>query len=222
MDKHSFGVQYMLQISLPHPQYSPSYKRRTPEQSQLYQLIEDNHQYLEHYLSQKNQYLPRYVIKEFERYLECGKLENGFLRVRCQDCHHERLVAFSCKKRGFCPSCSASKMAQTAALLTDHILPHQPIRQYVLSLPFPLRFLLAAKPELITPTLKIITHNINKAIVKKAGHTLQTAQTGAITFIQRFGSALNLNIHFHMLFLDGVYVKKKTHQMPVHLFALTR
>ena len=27
-----------------------------------------------------------------------------------------------------------------------------------------------------------------------------------MTLIQRFGSALNLNIHFHMLFLDGVYV----------------
>ncbi|NRB42345.1 MAG: transposase zinc-binding domain-containing protein [Pseudomonadales bacterium] len=94
--------------------------------------------------------------------MDCGRLENGFLRVRCDDCYHERIVAFSCKKRGFYPSCGASRMAQTAALLTDHILPHQPIRQYVLSLPFPLRFLLAAKPELIRPTLKIITHSIEK------------------------------------------------------------
>jgi hypothetical protein len=35
--------------------------------------------------------------------------------------------------------------------------------------------------------------------------TRKTAQTGAVTLIQRFGSALNLNVHFHMLFLDGVY-----------------
>jgi ribosomal protein S27E len=132
------------------------------------------------------------VIKEFEHYLNCGKLENGFLRVRCEDCHHERLVAFSCKKRGFCPSCGASRMTQTAALLTDHILPHQPIRQYVLSLPFPLRFLLAIKPKLISPTLNIIIHSIEKAIIKKAGYTLQTAQTGSISFIQRFGSAQHL------------------------------
>ena len=27
-----------------------------------------------------------------------------------------------------------------------------------------------------------------------------------MTLIQRFGGALNLNIHFHMLFLDGVYI----------------
>ncbi|GHK38772.1 hypothetical protein ECZU06_58970 [Escherichia coli] len=44
--------------------------------------------------------------------------------------------------------------------------------------------------------------------VKKAGHTHQVAKTGAVTLIQRFGSALNLNVHFHMLFLDGVYVEQ--------------
>ena len=157
----------------PKPKTHVLYERYKPEESLLYQLIEDNHQHLENYLNQQHKYPPSYVIKEFERYLECGRLENGFLRVRCDDYHHERLVAFSCKKRGFCPSCGASAMAQTATLLTDHILPHQPIRQYVLSLPFPLRFLLAAKPELISPILKIITHSIEKAIIKKAGYALQ-------------------------------------------------
>ena len=43
-------------------------------------------------------------------------------------------------------------------------------------------------------------------VIRKAGYTRTTAYTGAVTLIQRFGSALNLNIHFHMLFLDGVYV----------------
>ncbi len=42
-------------------------------------------------------------------------------------------------------------------------------------------------------------------LIKKAGLTKKTARTGVVTLIQRFGSALNLNIHFHMLFLDGVY-----------------
>ena len=194
------------------------YQRRKPEESQLYQIIEDNYQHLSDHLSQQNKYLPSYVNNEFESYLQCGQLENGFIRVQCQDCHHEKLVAFSCKKRGFCPSCGASRMAQTAALLTEHILPHQPIRQYVLSLPFPLRFLLAAKPELITLMLNCIVHNIEKAIIKKAGLTQKTAQTGSITLIQRFGSALNLNIHFHMLFLDGVYLKNnapKPHFIPI-------
>ncbi len=41
---------------------------------------------------------------------------------------------------------------------------------------------------------------------QQAGFTQDSARTGAVTLIQRFGAALNLNIHFHMLFLDGVYV----------------
>jgi hypothetical protein len=45
--------------------------------------------------------LSTHIKKEFDAYLKCGRLENGFLRVRCEDCHQERLVAFSCKKRGF-------------------------------------------------------------------------------------------------------------------------
>ena len=43
-------------------------------------------------------------------------------------------------------------------------------------------------------------------LIKKADFTKQTARTGAVPLIQGFGSALNLTVHFHMLFLDGVYV----------------
>ena len=67
--------------------------------------------------------LPIFVHQEFEAYLKCGRLEYGFSRVRCQACHAERLVVFSCKRRGFCPSCGARRMVETAALLVDAILP---------------------------------------------------------------------------------------------------
>lgn len=52
----------------------------------------------------------------------------------------------------------------------------------------------------------IVNSVIAAHLVKKAGYTHHTARTSAITLIQRFGSALNRNIHFHMLLLDGVYV----------------
>jgi len=55
--------------------------------------------------------------------------------------------------------------------------------------------------------LGIVYRAISTHITKKAGYTKTTAHTGAVTLIQRFGSALNLNVHFHMLFLDGIYVK---------------
>jgi len=56
----------------------------------------------------------------------------------------DMLVAFRCKRRGFCPSCGARRMSQTAARLVDHVIPQVPVRQWVLSLPIPLRLLLAA------------------------------------------------------------------------------
>ena len=93
---------------------------------------------------------------EFEAFLECGILAHGFLRLRCGDCGHDKLLAFSCKRRGFCPSCGARRMSQTAAHLVDHVIPQVPVRQWVLSLPIPLRVLLAAQPELVTPVLQVV------------------------------------------------------------------
>jgi hypothetical protein len=97
-------------------------------------------------------------------------------------------------------------MAESATLLVDEVLPEQPMRQWVLSFPFPLRFLFASRPEIMGRALGIVYHVIATYLIKRAGHTHTTARTGAVTLIQRFGGALNLNIHFHMLFLDGVYV----------------
>jgi ribosomal protein S27E len=68
-----------------------------------------------------------YVRREFEDYLRCGRLEPGFLRVRCESCHAEHLVAFSCKRGGFCPSCGARRMTGCAALLVDEVFPEQPV-----------------------------------------------------------------------------------------------
>ena len=93
--------------------------------------------------------LPNCVRQEFDECLKCGRLEHGFLRVQCETCHAEHLVAFSCKRRGFCPSCGARRMAESAALLVDEVLPHESMRQWVLSVPFPLRFLFASQPKIM-------------------------------------------------------------------------
>ena len=118
---------------------------------------------------------------EFDAFLECGILAHGFLRLRCADCAHGKLVAFSCKRRGFCPSCGGWRMAQTAAHLVDHIIPRVPVRQWVLSLPIPLRYLLAAHPRLLTSILQVIHRTISTFLIKQAGLKRSEAQTGAIT-----------------------------------------
>jgi hypothetical protein len=99
-------------------------------------------------------------------------------------------------------------MAESAALLVDEVFPEQPVRQWVLSFPYQLRFLFASRPEIMRQVLGIVYRAITTHLINTAGQTHQTASTGAVTLIQRFGSALNLNVHFHMLFLDGVYVER--------------
>lgn len=102
-------------------------------------------------------------------------------------------------------------MADGAAWLVDRVLPEHPIRQWVFGLPLPLRFLLATHPELSGRVLGIVYRIIAAHLIRQAGYTQQWARTGAVTLIQRFGSALNLNIHFHMRFLDGVYAVSSPH-----------
>jgi len=182
------------------------YQRHRPEQTQLYHIIEQHYPTFTAYLAAQGRALPGYVQREFDDYLKCGRLEHGFLRVRCESCHAEHLVAFSCKRRGFCPSCGARRMAESAALLVDEVFPERPVRQWVLSFPYPLRFLFATRPVIMGQVLGIVYRVIATYLIKQTGYTLKTARTGAVTLIQRFGSALNLNVHFHMLFLDGVYI----------------
>ena len=192
---------------------APVYTRHRPERTLLYQIVEEYYPAFVSHLAAQGRALPEYVQREFEDYLRCGCLEHGFLRVRCDSCHAEHLVAFSCtnvgalgERRGFCPSCGARRMAESAALLVDAVLPEQPVRQWVLSFPYPLRFLLASRPAIMGRVLGIVYRVIATHLIRQAGFTHKMAHTGAVTLIQRFGSALNLNIHFHMLFLDGVYV----------------
>ena len=104
------------------------------------------------------------------------------------------------------PSCGARRMAETAAHLVEHVLPEQPIRQWVLSFPYPLRFLFATRPAVLSQVLGIVYRAISTFLIRRAGLRVGAgARTGAVTLIQRFTSALNLNNHLHLLVLDGAY-----------------
>jgi ribosomal protein S27E len=105
------------------------YVRHRPERTLLDQIIGEYYPAFKQHLDTQKAYLPRYVEQEFEDYLKCGRLEHGFLCVRCDNCHAEHLVAVSCKRRGFCPSCGARGMAESAALPGKrHATVHRPCR----------------------------------------------------------------------------------------------
>jgi hypothetical protein len=116
-------------------------------------------------------------------------------------CGKDRLVPFSCKSRSFCPSCFGRGMAETAAHLVDHVFPEVPVRQWVLSVPFSLRYRLAYDSSLVRDIAQIFVRAIYSSIRRRAGMAASNrkARCGAVGFIQRFSDALNLDVHFHAM-----------------------
>ena len=127
------------------PLTAADYRPRNAEHAVLYRVLDEHREaFLEPAKCQADgSPLPRFVEQEFRDFLTSGVLTHGFARLRCTDCGFERLVPFSCKGRGFCPSCGGRRMTECAARLIDEGLPRVPVRQWVLSLPYRLRYLLA-------------------------------------------------------------------------------
>jgi hypothetical protein len=96
------------------------------------------------------------VERELREYLTCGVMARGFARFRCRGCARELLVAFSCKGRGFCPSCCGRRMCALAAHLVDGVFGDLPVRQWVLTLPYRLRYALAYDHRLCRAVLAAI------------------------------------------------------------------
>jgi hypothetical protein len=200
------------------PQFETfSYQRRIPEQTLLYRVLAEN---LETFLDRartEDHALPWYVEKALRDFLACGVLGHGFVRLKCEECGEERILAFSCKGRGFCPSCTGRRMADTAARLVDNVFPENvPVRQLVLSLPMETRYRLAYDSKLLSDVLAVFWRVVRGWYyrwAKAAGY--QEVRTGSVTLAQRFGSALNLNPHFHVLQLDGVYAYDEGDELPV-------
>ena len=166
-----------------------AYRRRQPEGTVLYEAVRDNLATLLAEASEVGRGLPRYVERDFARYLECGVLAHGFARVRCESCKDELLVAFSCKGRGVCPSCNAKRAQVTAVHLVEQMLPHVPYRQWTLSFPHRVRWVLLKDVGLLSEVLTVFLRAVFALQRRRARRQgLRGGQVGAVSFIQFFGS----------------------------------
>jgi hypothetical protein len=113
-------------------------------------------------------------------------------------------------------------MADTAAHLVDRVLPGVPIRQWVLTLPYPLRYRCAYDAKLTSGVLRAFIRALFAELRRRARRQwgIRAEQCGAVTFIQRFGSALDLDVHFHTLALDGVYTHEVGRGQPTRFLPL--
>jgi Transposase zinc-binding domain len=161
-----------------------AYRHREPEHTVLHEVGREE---LEPFLTrarQRDHPVPGFVERELRAYLDCGILARGFVRVRCDGCGLDRVVGFACKGRAFCPSCGGRRMAEVATRLVDQILPTVPVRQWVVSLPFGLRYRMAFDAALTTEVLRVFIRAVFASLRRRARRqgACGRLQCGAVTW----------------------------------------
>ena len=185
------------------------YRPRRPRQSALWQCLSGHFDgFLAAY---EERYQPRYgflrpIIPEVvNKFLDCGDLERGFARVRCDHCKHEYLLAFSCKGRWFCPSCHQKKVQLFGALLTETILFPVPHRHFTFGIPKMLRPYFRFDRNLLKD-LCILAHECLLEYLHTA-LGLPEGLPGIVMAIHTFGEYLDFHPHLHTLVADGLFVR---------------
>src|SRR5882724_1166376 len=198
---------------------APVYRPRDAEHTVLHQVISEH---VEAFLvavaeAGDGAGLPQFVEREFREFLLCGVYEAGVARFRCEGCAREHLVPFSCKGRGWCPSCGGRRMTERAAHLVDAVLPWVPVRQWVLTVPYRLRYQMAWNHGLSRAVLRVYTRVLLDVYTRGArARGMPGGRTGSVTVVQRAGSGLNVNLHFHTLVLDGVFTEEPRGALAFH------
>lgn len=183
------------------------YRPRNPKTTRLHQIVSENWQeFLEVYperFEEKYGYLRTEVEETLEKYLKCGILSYGFARIKCEECGHEYLLAYSCKGRYFCPSCHKRRVEEFGLFLIEHILENVAHRQIVFSLPKILRKHFMHNRKLLPK----LSHCGWETVVEVFQSTLRRYDVtpGMVTGIQTYGQLGNWNPHLHCLCSDGCF-----------------
>jgi hypothetical protein len=187
----------------------PRYAPRDRPRGLLAEALREGLPGLSASLAREGRTLPRFVRRELFKIGGCGDLRRGFSRHACTECGAELLVPFSCKSRGFCASCMGRRMRLVSDHLVTSVIPCVPVRQWVLTLPKPLRFRLAWDHTFLLDVHRAFTRGVLELYTHVGeARGLTRPRGAAATAVQRFGSGLELNVHFHTLAPDGCFFEK--------------
>lgn len=194
------------------------YARRSPEKTPLYRLIyhhRDEFEYRwEELFQHKFGILRREVLDALDRYLSCGILAHGCARARCENCKHSILIAFSCKRRGLCPSCDTKRALLFAEHLYNNVLYHYPHRHWVFSIPKRLRVYFKFDHKLTALLYQAAWEALREEMVPTG--LSDDVAPGAVMVLHSAGDLLNFHPHIHALVLDGtINPNGQFSQLPV-------
>jgi len=194
-----------------HSHNQSSYQPRSSQNSAYHRLVEDNFEKMELVWDSKYQQMYGYwrphVLDVIQKYLDCGDPHLGFARVKCTGCNTEYLLPFSCKCRGFCPSCHQRRVVEFGEYLRDEVLELVPHRQWVLTIPKRLRPYFMHKRKLLAK-LSLCAWDVLSDYLKtsvSASADDNKVKPGAIIAVQTFGELINFNPHLHIIASDGCY-----------------
>jgi len=185
------------------------YRARNPKKSPLWQWA--HRHYDEFEAAYPEAYQPRYgvlrrIIPEVvHKFLECGNLERGFARIRCDHCEHEYLLAFSCKSRWFCPSCHQKNVQTTARFILDQVVAPVPHRHYVLAIPKMLRPYFQRHRHLLKRLCTLAHESLSEYL--RTALDCPQGVPGIILTLHTFGEYLDFHPHIHALVADGLFVR---------------
>lgn len=185
------------------------YCPRNPKASDFYACVEDNFEelervYDERYSKQHGFWRP-IIPPVIHKFLDCGDVRHGFARLRCGECRSEFLLAFSCKRRYFCPSCHQKRVVLFAERVEQEVLEKVPIRQYVVTIPKMLRVFFKHDRKLLG-LLSQCFYQTLKQFLKEASPGTQ-AVPGMILSMQTYGDDLvRFHPHLHCLAADGLFL----------------
>ena len=179
------------------------YRIRTPEASVLYQIVFHSRDDLSVQWETRFQHqygcLRDEVLKTYEEYLNCGILAHGAARAYCDGCKHSLLIAFSCKRRGVCPSCGAKRAVKFAEHIHREVIEDVPHRHTVFTIPKRLRVFFKYDRKLNT----ILFRAAWGALTQVLG--VEERELAAIFTVQTAGEALNYHPHLHGVLADGCW-----------------
>ncbi len=179
------------------PAYPRLYKARNPRKTPLYRLFEAHYEEVKALWEQRFERTygrwRGFVDTVVFRYLDCGTREGGFARLRCETCHAERLLTFSCRERGLCPSCDAKRAAAFAILLQDEVLEEVPHAMWVFTLPKMLRIYFLYHRELLGELSRTAYETV-KELMMAAAFEDDSFRPGMVSVVQTFGEAARFDI----------------------------